>query len=321
MVAEGLTRRLDACPDSETLAAYLDGRLEQDEREPITTHVADCEMCYFVVTESAQTQAPAAMQRDQAAPSTARRWWASKSVAAASFAAGALAAAAMLWLTVSGGLPRSRSDSMALHRSLALHAALVAAVGNERLVEPRLTGGFAYGPLRSTVQLDQSFVAHVSPDVRIAAAQIEMENLANRTALTLGLLGAAKMALGDIDGAVTVLEEAADRPTPNPRTLSDLAAAYIIRATRTNQLDDFTKALAAADRAVKADPKLVEAWFNRAYALERLSLVEVRDAWADYLKVDNQSGWADEARSHLRTSDVAALSTQRARNPAPKPGK
>jgi tetratricopeptide (TPR) repeat protein len=108
------------------------------------------------------------------------------------------------------------------------------------------------------------------------------------------------MALGDVDGAVTVLEEAADRPTPDPRTLSDLAAAYIIRATRTNQLQDFAKALAAADRAVKADPKLAEAWFNRADALERLSPVEARDAWADYLKVDDHSGWADEARSHLR---------------------
>jgi tetratricopeptide (TPR) repeat protein len=359
MVAKGLTRRLDACPDSETLAAYLDGRLEQDERECVTAHVADCDTCYFVVAEIAQTAtapvnvepdesspapqwwksrpvvwwssiagalATTAMQRDQLSASTGRRSWASKpvvwssSVAGASVA-GALAAAAMLWLAVSGGWLWSRSNSAAVEsnsaavessspavesnlaavkQSLALQAALVAAVGNERLVEPRLTGGFAYGPLRGTVRSGQSFVVHVSPDVQIAAAQIEKEDLANRTALTLRALGAAKMALGDIYGAVTVLEGAADRPMPDPRTLSDLAAAYIIRATRTNQFLDFMKALAVADRAVKADPKLAEAWFNRAYALEQLSRVEARDAWAEYLKVDDQSGWADEARQHLR---------------------
>jgi Flp pilus assembly protein TadD len=173
-------------------------------------------------------------------------------------------------------------------------------VGKERIVEPRLTGGFAYGPPRGMVRSGESLVGRVSPDVRIAAALIEKEELSYRTALTLRTLGAAKMALGDVDGAVAVLEEAADRSTPDPQTFSDLAAAYIIRATRTNQLQDFTKAVTAADRAVKADPKLAEAWFNRAYALERLSRVEARDAWADYLKVDDQSGWADEARAHLR---------------------
>ena len=55
MAAEALTHRLDPCPDAETLAAYLDGRLTQDEREDLTAHVADCEACYFVVTEIAQT--------------------------------------------------------------------------------------------------------------------------------------------------------------------------------------------------------------------------------------------------------------------------
>src|SRR5262249_29513308 len=56
-----------------------------------------------------------------------------------------------------------------------------------------------------------------------------------------------------------------------------------------------------ADRAVKRDRRLAEAWFNRAYALERLSLVDqARQAWQDYLKIDNQSGWATEAREHIR---------------------
>ena len=56
-----------------------------------------------------------------------------------------------------------------------------------------------------------------------------------------------------------------------------------------------------AERAVKADPALVEASFNRACALERLSLRdEARRAWQDYLKVDGSSGWAAEARDRLK---------------------
>jgi tetratricopeptide (TPR) repeat protein len=299
VAAEALTHRLEPCPDAETLGAYLDGRLAQDERARVTAHVADCDDCYFVVTEAAQIPSTAA-ELEPELITVRRKWWESKAVVWSSSFAGALATAAMLWLAVGGDWLKSRADTAAMRKSLALQAALVAAVGNERLVEPRLTGGFAYGPLRGTVRSGQSFVARVSPDVRIAAAQIEKEDLANRTALTLRALAAAKIALGDVEAAVTALEAGADRPTPDPRTLSDLAAAYIIRATRMNQPQDFTKAVTAADRAVKADPKLAEAWFNRAYALERLSLPEARDAWADYLKVDDRSGWADEARQHLQ---------------------
>jgi anti-sigma factor RsiW len=48
---------VDACPDLETLAGYLDGRLTERERADIAAHVAGCETCYFVFTEAAQTRA------------------------------------------------------------------------------------------------------------------------------------------------------------------------------------------------------------------------------------------------------------------------
>ena len=106
---------------------------------------------------------------------------------------------------------------------------------------------------------------------------------------------------GDIARAVPVLEEAVNRPNPDPKALNDLAAAYLVRAARGNQPQDLAKALAAADRAVKADSSLIEAWFNRADALDRLSLgAEARDAWEEYLSLDGQSAWADEARLHLQ---------------------
>jgi tetratricopeptide (TPR) repeat protein len=291
VAAEALTHRLEPCPDAETLAAYLDGRLAQDERERVTQHVADCDDCYFVVTEAAQMPSTAA-QLEPEPVRLRRRWWASQPVVWSSSVGGALATAAMVWVAVGGGWLRLSSDSAALR-------SLVAAVGSERTVEARLTGGFEYGPLRGPVRSGD--VSVVSPDVRISAARVEKEEIGRRTPHALRRLGLAYLVTGDIARAVNALEAAADHASPDPLVLSDLSAAYITRAMRTNQPQDFTKALAAADRAVKADSKMAEAWFNRAYALERLSLPEARDAWVDYLKVDDQSGWADEARQHLRS--------------------
>jgi tetratricopeptide (TPR) repeat protein len=301
VAAEALTYRPDACPDPETLAAYLEGGLAQNERERVTEHVSDCEACYFVVTEIAQTAATTPVNVEPVGPSPVPHWWKAKPVVWSSSIASALATAAMVWVAVSGGWHSSSSDSAALKQSLALQAALVAAVGNERIVEPRLTGGFAYGTLRGPVRSGESFVAHVSPDVRIAAARIEKEELGRKTPQALRMLGLAYLVTGDVVRAVRVLEEAVNQPDPDPKVLNDLAAAYLVRAARGNQPQDLAKALAAADRAVKADPRLLEAWFNRASALDRMSLgTEARDAWEEYLRLDGQSAWADEARSHLQ---------------------
>lgn len=42
------------CPPAETLAAYIDGVLDPVEAERVTAHLADCEDCYAVYTESLQ---------------------------------------------------------------------------------------------------------------------------------------------------------------------------------------------------------------------------------------------------------------------------
>lgn len=303
MAAEALTYRPEACPDAETLAAYLEGGLAQDERERVIAHVADCDDCYFVMTEAAQMPAMAAepisataTSKVEPVPSTIvkTKWWHSKPVIWSSSVAGALATAATVWLAVGGGWFGSSWDSPSLQN-------LVAAVGSERTVEARLTGGFAYGPPRGTVRSGELSAVSVSPDVRIAAARIEKEALGRRTPSALRMLGLAYLVTGDVVRAVRVLEEAVNQPNPDPRALNDLAAAYLVRAARGNQPQDLAKALAVADRAVNADPGLREAWFNRAYALDRMSLgTEARDAWEEYLRLDGQSAWADEARVHLQ---------------------
>jgi tetratricopeptide (TPR) repeat protein len=206
----------------------------------------------------------------------------------------------MLTLTVQ---PAALSSALAWLRpsNQADVAELVAAVGTQRTVEPRLTGGFAYGPVTSPTRSGVSTVDASSPDVRIAVAKIEKRAMQSRNPKSLSALGEAYIAIGDGEQAVTALEEATATVAPEAKALSDLAAAYLVRFAQRNRPEDIVKAIAAADNAIKADPSLAEAWFNRALALERgSSSAEAQHAWDDYLRVDDRSGWADEAQYHLR---------------------
>src|SRR5262249_52642561 len=148
--------------------------------------------------------------------------------------------------------------------------ALIVAVSTERTIEPRLSGGFVYAPLRDPVRAGGLTGRRISPDVRIAAANLEKRVFAQRTPQTLHALAAAYLVMEDGDRAVPILEEAVERMPNDAQLLNDLSAAYLVRAGRTNQSQDLTRALAMADRAVKANHQLSEAWFNRAVALEKL---------------------------------------------------
>src|SRR5438067_1447057 len=146
--------RADDCPDLETLAAYLDGRLKGRDRDRVTAHAADCDTCYFVIAETARMPLPAAGSERRSAW---REWLTLPKVVWPT--AAALATAAMVWLAVGTAWLRPASPDL---------QQLVAAVGTDRTIEARLTGGFAYGPLRGPVRGAES--VNVSPDVRIAAA-------------------------------------------------------------------------------------------------------------------------------------------------------
>ena len=162
-----MKRAVGECPDPESIAAYLDNRIDGRERARITEHLASCNQCYEMFTESAHVLASPGpwrttlRDRVRASLEPLREWLAAPRVRWASVGA-ALATAAALWLVVgSDRLMPGRRPSAELQ-------ALVAAVGTERTVEGRLTGGFAYGPLRGPVRSGEAATVSVSPDVRIA---------------------------------------------------------------------------------------------------------------------------------------------------------
>lgn len=267
------------CPSLETIGAFVDGRFKDREREVVAEHLASCEACYFVFSEAARTRVSAQPQAEVRTFMPRRMTW----PVMTGFAA---AASIVLALNVWGPFGAD-TDRRALNQ-------LVTAVGTARTFDARLTGGFAYAPVRGPVR-GANDANNLSPDVRIAIAEIEKQQTARPIA------GTAALVSGEPGRAIAILEAASQTTPTDAKILSDLAAAYLVRAERTRDTADASRALAMANRALEIERLMPEALFNRALALQASGLRdEARAAWQAYLTIDDRSGWADEARSRLR---------------------
>ena len=283
-------------PEAERLAEYADGVLDAESRAEVDQHLADCSDCRAVVMETMAfldgKPAIPASATPRVVPFRPRRWVRGVTVG--------LAAAATLVLAVRvvrpewvSGLFGPRADRPELQE-------LIAAVAGEptRPVEGRLSGGFKYGPPPSPAR--GAGDREASPDVRIAAAKIEKVAAERETPEARAALGAALLVLGDANKGVQTLEAAARMSPDNAFIQNDLTAAYLARFRREGGAQDLAGAISAAGLALKSNPDLIEALFNRALALEMLgSTSAARDAWNAYLKRDASSAWADEARRRL----------------------
>ena len=289
------------CLDDETLAAYVDGGLTAEERSQVELHLAACRDCFAVFAESVKTvQAMREAGEFEDAASTdepvvssgppvvvpivsaPRRRLARWAAAGAGLAAAAAVALAVWW-------PRPERPEL---------VDLVAAVGERRPVEGRLTGGFKFGPIESPTR-------GVEPgtDWRVQAAAGKLADEAKGTddARLLGALGAARLVSRDFDGAVKYFDQAIDRAPEDALLRSDFAAALLARGEAHGDAEDHRNALVNANIALAKRPDLKEALFNRALALQRLSRKdEERVAWRSYLAADGSSDWAAVAKQRLR---------------------
>jgi CHAT domain-containing protein/tetratricopeptide (TPR) repeat protein len=298
-----------ACPDASLIAAHADRRLAGDEAARMDEHIAGCADCYEIFTETVRF----ALAEPEAETEGVRR------TAARFGAAGArlrrltmqrmigLAAAAVLVLAAGLWLYRVRAPRPAAP----LVAQLAEAMGTHRFVEPRLTGGFRHGRLITLRAGETPQGLDAQPgNVLAAVARIRERAEGDTSPDALGALGVTYLVSGDAAAAVKVLESASAQKPDDPGLLSDLAAAYLVRAKQADEPADIPKALEAAERAIVLPDPPVEVYFNRALALESLHLVDAaRKAWGDYLERDPSSAWADEARQHLEALAKARRSS------------
>ncbi|MDP1572155.1 MAG: hypothetical protein Q8L86_19330 [Vicinamibacterales bacterium] len=178
-------------------------------------------------------------------------------------------------------------------------AALVEAVGEQRYVEPRLTGGFRYGPLRSATR-SGSGVQTANLALLAAAGELQKAADADPTPENLHAWGVAQLLLERYDDAVHTLRAVVGADPTAPRYRADLAAALAARAAHTGNPEDWQAALDAARLARGLEPSMAEALFTEALALEAIDRgFESQAAWQRYLRWDQDSEWAAEAQRRL----------------------
>ena len=279
------------CPTPEVLSAFVAGTLPADERRQVSEHLRTCDDCLFIVKEAERTdrQLPVAelpIAATAAASGTSKSWL-------------ALAAAVVIVVGVAFFWTRSTTHD-------GVSQLIDAAPRDGRYLEPRLSGGFPWAPLRSITR-----DAHPAPDpgqMRLvgAAGKVLQENAGDSSPRAQRAAALAQLLSGHSREAVRLLSGIG--PGKDVSTWSDLAAAQYTLAVETGDTTRLHDALAAADAALALNPTLPEALFNRALILERLGphTQAAQQAWQHYLSADSSSPWATEARRHL----AAAASRQ-----------
>jgi CHAT domain-containing protein/tetratricopeptide (TPR) repeat protein len=188
-----------------------------------------------------------------------------------------------LVLTLPGSGPRGPLDISHMQS----FEDIVHALGPIRSCEGRLSGGFSYAPFPS--KLNPSAIPHFA-GLRTSLRRV----FPDRESALIQLIQ------GNAAAATIRLQEAADREPSNAIILSDLSAAYLASAEEMHDPSAYMLALAAAERAVSLDGKLLVARFNFALALEKFFLTDkASNAWQEYLSLDKSSLWSVEAKARI----------------------
>jgi len=272
------------CLDAETLAAFMDGRLEPRERAAVEAHLADCEDCYEVWMEGrASIAVPSAMLT--AAPSLhtqiSKHW---------RLVAGAAAILAVtLWLPFQFVRPAGNGVSD-----------LVTAVGGSRLTEARLSDSFSWGPRPNVIRGDAGTSNSVSSDVLGAATALESGLKHDSSGPGLRARGIAALAARELDRSVELLGRALEADLTNVAVRIDLTAVLLERYRLRGDIADARLAESTIAPVVVHDQPPPAALFNHALVIEATrGREEAVAAWQRYLAVDSTSNWAQEAGGRI----------------------
>lgn len=281
-----VSANMTTCPNEETLAAFIDGRLKQDARHELMEHIAGCAECRDVMTAARELESESVLESGNVRQFPARRSYIPAAIAAIAASiilvfAFVPEAGERVSLEISGG----RAPVTSAYQPLTV-----------RRVESRFSG-FAYktykGPNRGTESEDDELWP-----MRLAADQLE-KAASKSSWRKLRYLALARLLAGDRNGALSAIELAEHAGGgSNAGFLNDAAAVYVDRA-HSGRAEDQSRAVKAAERAW-ASAKTPESAWNRALAYEVSGRTEdaVR-AWEEYLAIDSASEWAKEANNHL----------------------
>jgi tetratricopeptide (TPR) repeat protein len=287
-------------PSNETLAAFIDGRLDARTRSSVEQHLVACSDCYALIADA--TAAREAVGEADFEP----RAFATpmpdggKLLPFRTFAAAAAIAAGLAVVyfvpaihdVVPGLGPPGIGEIVQLAGNQRVTLTRIAAINQYRAPAPTYRGG---GDGSSDEGNDVNYDALQGKAAEIAQAAKE-----HPTRRNLHTLGVALLLVKKPVEAVSELEKARQLGTPDADLLNDLSAAYMDRRFKKGSQPDDAKAVTYAEQAWQIEKNPASRW-NRAVALEKLNRTEeAKAAWRDYLQVEDDPGWREEAVQHLK---------------------
>lgn len=171
---------------------------------------------------------------------------------------------------------------------------LVRMVGTYRVSECRLTGGFPWAPVHGKDRLE------MVEDLRRAAGALD-RSPAKRSPEVQGNLGLLALLNSQYSLAIDLFARAASKAPGESPWLTDLSVAQFAAADAEGKPYLFLQALDTAQQALRLNPRSPEAIFNVAVVAERLHLtLTAQKAWEDFLDVETDPQWRQEAEQRLR---------------------
>jgi tetratricopeptide (TPR) repeat protein len=302
----------------ETLAAYLDGKLNDAARDSVVEHLASCDECRSKAIEVSRTleifdqeyklvAASPEGESDELAdpepvspddppnvvtlePEPKNRWMVS-----------ALAAAAVIAFVVPG-IWKSFFHVPGIPELVAVNKEL-----KERKTFGRLSGGFPFNvkPTRFRSANDTPTVEIKPEDGAIWEIRSDLQNARRQDPHALAI---SMLMLGERTEAINLLSSHLSKNPENDAVAQDLAVALLDRGTSA----DLKRSLEISNK-LWAKAKTPEVAWNRAYALQYLGhLDDAVTAWNEYLKLDPSSSWTKEA---IENRDEVQADLELERNP------
>jgi len=266
-------------PSEETLAAFMEGRLEQVARKQVLQHLdkEDCRECREVLLLVAEV--------DEPIPIWKRRW------------IPLVAAAAVVVLLIVFWPPPPSEVQRIAEATESLQF---------RISEARLSVDDPYRPTPKVMRGPKK-ATEAASNLQFLEAARRLEGRSRGDAIDrLQAMAAVRIYLGDTDLALKSLEEAlklADEEKLAPKRkaaiLNDLAGARFQSWEGTGDRRNLIAALDTIERARALDVSPSIAW-TRAVLLGAVHQNDAAlQAWQDYLRLDPASAWATEAQNHV----------------------
>ena len=163
----------------------------------------------------------------------------------------------------------------------------------------RITG-FDYAPKIEGTRGE----ANKNNEINLLSAKLTAQKAIEKgeTAENLHELGLVYLAEKNFDEAAKLFEKALNKAPNNAKIHNDLGVALMEKADlqEVGAMQNLTRASEEFGKAISLDKSLLEAYFNKALCLEKIpGSPQAKEAWQDYLKLDSNSQWAEEARAHL----------------------